>query len=428
MIFWIYNLALLLLSPLVVLFVLYRIFVSKKSGKAWRDQLGLVSVPREIAEKKPVWIHAVSVGESVASAAVVAELKTMSPETPVVVSTTTQTGRSQAEKSIKNADAFIYYPFDILPCVANSIKQVNPSVFASTDTEIWPNFRHVLRSRKVRSALINGTISDHTLNGAAKLPWLYRWALGNMDMFCMQSQEDADRVVSIGADPAKVTVTGNIKWDQALSDLDGLDIELLRQRYKVTEGTPVFVAGSTNPGEDAPVLDAFLLARRENPNLRIVIAPRQIERKDEIVQLAKERGLTSSWRSQPDTITGKEDVLVLDTFGELAKIYALAQVTFVGGSLIPRGCHSILQPITLGKPVFFGPHTFKARDVTSQAERAGVGFRIHSADELGTQITALLSDSDKLMDIERRCRELVDANHGAAVKTAETLLTRITQG
>jgi 3-deoxy-D-manno-octulosonic-acid transferase len=422
MIFWIYNLALLLLSPLVVLFVLYRIFVSKKSDKAWRDQLGLVNVPREIADKKPVWIHAVSVGESVASAAVVAELKAMSPETPVVVSTTTQTGRSQAEKSIKNADAFIYYPFDLLPCVANSIRQVNPSVFASTDTEIWPNFRHVLRSRNVRSALINGTISDHTLNGAAKLPWLYRWALGNMDVFCMQSLEDAERVISIGANPAKVTVTGNIKWDQALSDLDGLDIELLRQRYKVTEGTPVFVAGSTNPGEDAPIMDAFLAVRKDIPDLRVIIAPRQIERRGEIVQLAQDRGLSSSWRSEPDTITGKEDVIILDTFGELAKIYALAQVTFVGGSLIPRGCHSILQPITLGKPVFFGPHTFKARDVTSQAERAGVGFRIHSADELGTQMIALLSDSDKLIDIERRCRQLVDANHGAAVKTAEALL------
>lgn len=422
MIFWLYNLALLLLSPAVILFILYRVFVSKKSCKAWRDQLGLVNVPGEVAIKKPVWIHAVSVGESVASAAVVAELKSIAPEIPVVISTTTQTGRTQAEKSISNADAFIYYPFDLLPCVASSIKRVNPSIFASTDTEIWPNFRHVLRSHGACSALINGTISDHTMNGAAKVPWIYRWALGNIDIFCMQSQEDADRVVSIGADPAKVSVTGNIKWDQALSDLDGLDIDYLRQQYKIAEGTPVFVAGSTNPGEDAPVLDAYIIARKEQPGLRIVIAPRQIERKDEIVQLAQDRGLSSSWRSNPNSITGKEDLIILDTFGELAKIYALAQVAFVGGSLIPRGCHSILQPITLGKPVFFGPHTFKARDVTTQAERAGVGFRIHSSEELARQIMALYSDSDKFKEIGRRCVELVQANHGAAAKTANALL------
>ena len=422
MAFLVYNLILFILSPAIALFILWRIVVTGKSRRSWREQIGLVKVPEEIRGRERIWIHAVSVGESVASAAVVTELKKLLPDVAVVISTTTQTGQEMARKSVKDADGFLYYPFDLLPFVERSIDRVRPVVFASTDTEIWPNFRHVARKRGVRSAIVNGTVSDRTIRGARWAPWLYRWTLGNVDRFCMQSQADADRIVSLGADPARVTVTGNCKADEAAVPMSDAEKDELRRSFKLPEGAPVFVAGSTNPGEDGPVMDAFIDARKSHPSLRLIVAPRQVERREEICALAKERGLSCGWRSDPASIEGGEDVIILDTFGELARIYGIADVTFVGGSLIPRGCHSILQPISQGKPVFFGPYTFKARDLVSQAKAEGVGFEVRDGAHLGEELSRFLDDRALLDDVRIRCERMMSANLGASKRTAAALV------
>lgn len=417
----IYNLVLALLSPAIALFVLYRVFVSRKSRNSWRQQIGWVNVDG-IGDRERIWIHAVSVGESVASAVVISELKRQLPDSAVLVSTTTETGQEMARKSVKDADGFLYYPFDLAPCVSRALSRVRPRVFASTDTEIWPNFRHIARRRGVRNAIINGTVSDKTMAGAKRVPWIYRWTLGNIDRFCMQSQADAERIVKLGADPARVIVTGNCKADQADERLNDSAKAEVRDWMGFPADAPVFVAGSTNPGEDDPVMDAFVLARKLHPNLRMVVAPRQIERREEIEAIAIERGLKVGHRSEPETITGAESVVVLDTFGELGRVYGIADVTFVGGSLIPKGCHSILQPIAQGKPVFFGPHTFKAKDLVAQAKAAGVGFEVQDGAELGREIADMLGDAQRLADIERRCESMMQANRGAAQRTAAVLV------
>jgi len=416
-----YNLLLLVLSPIIAFFILYRILVSRKSRRSWRQQLGWVDISPQIENKEKIWIHAVSVGEAVASTEVVSELKRLIPHVAVIVSTTTETGQEMARKSVKDADDFLYYPFDLLPCVIRSILRVRPVVFASTDTEIWPNFRHVARLCGVKSAIINGTVSDKTMSGARWVPWIYRWTLGNIDVFCMQSEADAQRIIKLGADSSKVVVTGNCKADQIVKPMNQQEIDAVRAWFKLLDGDRVFVAGSTNPGEDEPIIDAFLYARRLHPNLRLIIAPRQIERRDEIRRIASERGLTCGLRSEPDSVTGSEDVLILDTFGELARVYAIADVTFVGGSLIPRGCHSILQPISQGKPVFFGPYTFKAKDLVAQAKAAGVGFEVKNGEELGRELAKMLNDSALLAEIASRCEQMMAANIGASKRTAEVL-------
>lgn len=422
MMFLIYNALLLLLSPLIALYIVWRVLVSGKSRNSWRQQLGGADLPKEIGDRDRIWIHAVSVGESVASAAVVRELKQSLPDAAIVMSTTTEKGQEMAHKSVKDADGFFYYPFDLAPCVARSLARVRPVVFASTDTEIWPNFLHFAHKRGVKTAMINGTVSDKTLAGARRIPWLYRWALGNIDRFCMQSQADADRVISLGADPSKVVVTGNCKADEAPQPMTDADRESLLSTYRFTRDNLVFIAGSTNPGEDGPVMDAFIAARATHPTLKLIIAPRQIERREDICGIAKSKGLTCGWRSDPATINGAEDVVILDTFGELAKVYAIAHVTFVGGSLIPRGCHSILQPIARGKPVFFGPYTFKAKDLVAQAKAAGVGFEVKDGAELGREIVNMLGNATLLDDIRARCDRMMQANLGASKRTADELV------
>lgn len=420
--FLIYNLVLLIASPLIAVYMLYRVFVNGKSRKSWRQQLGGVALDSELDGKERVWIHAVSVGESVASAAVVSGLKKRLGDIAVVVSTTTQTGQEMAQKTIKEADAYIYYPFDLAFAVYRSLKRVKPLLFASTDTEIWPNFRHIARRMGVKSAMINGTVSDKTLAGAARVPWVYKWTLSNIDRFCMQTQADADRIVSLGADPARVIVTGNIKADQCDELIDEAGKAEIRGCFRLPDDAKIIVAGSTNPGEDEPVLDAFIAARKSHPNLRLIIAPRQIERRDEIAGYARARGLTCGWRSEPETITGAEDVMLLDVFGELARVYAIADVSFVGGSLIPKGCHSILQPIAQGKPVCFGPHTFKAKDLVAQAKSHGVGFEVQGGADLGRQIGVLLGDRALLEDISNRCVQMMKANEGASHRTVDALV------
>lgn len=417
-----YNLALLAVSPLIVGYLLYRIFVSRKSRTSWRQQLGGVRLPAGIAHRDRIWIHAVSVGESVASAAVVTEIKASLPETAVVVSTTTTTGQEMAHKSVNDADAIIYFPFDLIPSALRSLRAVRPVVFACTDTEIWPNFLHLARARGVKTAMVNGTISDRTLRGAARVPWLYRWALSNIDRFCMQSQADADRVIAMGADPARVSVTGNCKADQSGGPMAPEEARRLKASLGIPGDAPVFVAGSSNPGEDEPVMDAFLSARAAHPELRLIIAPRQIERAQEVERIADDKNLSCARRSRPDDAPRDWDVLILDTFGELADVYAVADVTFVGGSLIPRGCHSILQPLAQGKPVFFGPHTFKAKDLVAQAKAAGVGFEVRDGGELGAAIARMLGDRATLDSIRIRCGEMMQANRGASKRTAEALV------
>ena len=422
MMFLFYNTILLILSPLIALYILYRVLISGKSRNSWRQQLGGAILPKEVRNKPKIWIHAVSVGESVASAAVVHELKQSLPDTAVVMSTTTEKGQEMARKSVKDAEGIFYYPFDLAPCVARSLFRVKPIVFASTDTEIWPNFLHIAHRRGVKTAMINGTVSDKTLAGARKIPWLYKWAMSNIDRFCMQSQADADRVISLGANLSRVIVTGNCKADEAPNPMTEAEKDALRDTYKFTRENSVFIAGSTNPGEDAPVIDAFIAVRATHPSLRLIIAPRQIERREEICEIAKSKDLACGWRSDPTTITGAEDVVILDTFGELAKVYGIADVTFVGGSLIPKGCHSILQPIAQGKPVFFGPYTFKAKDLVAQAKAAGVGFTVQNSDDLGNEIIRLLNDPLSLTDIRARCEKMMQANLGASKRTADELV------
>ncbi len=417
-----YNILLLILSPLIFVYIFYRIFISGKSRKSWRQQLGDVRLPKELENTQRVWIHAVSVGESVAAGSVVRELKQSVPDLTAALSTTTVKGQEMAYKSVKDADIIFYYPFDLAPCVSLSLNRVKPVVFASTDTEIWPNFLHIARRRGVKTAMINGTVSDKTLAGARKLPWLYRWALSNLDLLCMQSQADAQRIISLGADSSRVVVTGNCKADEAPQPMTEAERDALLSMYKITDENLVFVAGSTNPGEEEHVVDAFIAARTEHPELRLIIAPRQIERRSEISDIINARGLTCAWRSDPSTIKGREDVVILDTFGELARIYGIAHVTFVGGSLIPRGCHSILQPIAQGKPVFFGPYTFKAKDLVAQAKAAGVGFEVADGMQLGEEINRMLANSAFLEQIRTKCEQMMLANLGASKRTADELL------
>jgi len=422
--FLVYNLLLFLLSPVLAGYFLWRIFGSGKSRQTWRQQIGLLpdNVRRKSNGRLRIWVHAVSVGESVASAPILREIKSLVPDAEIVVSTTTTTGQEMARKSLVDVEHFIYFPLDFPMFVRSSLKAVRPDIFVSVESEIWPNFLAAAKSMGIPAFIVNGIISDNTVKNGMKISPIYRWALSNVERMLMQTEADAERIISLGAAESKVEVIGNCKFDQESDPLAEPEIDELRKRFGVADGQKVFVAGSINPGEDEPVLDAYKLVRQTVHGLKLVLAPRQIERADAIADMACERGFSCGRRSLPESITGSEDVVILDTFGELAAVYAIGDVSFVGGSLIPKGGHNILQPIAQGKPVFYGPYMFKSRDLVRLAEAAGVGFEIKDAEDLAGRIADLLSNEAKLNEIRQYALEMMAANRGAAKRYVEKIV------
>lgn len=413
----------LIAAPGAFFWYLWRIFVSHKSDLSWWENLG--NLPK-FSERQPgrrlVWIHAASVGELVASLPVQDELRKMLPDALIFLTTITQTGNAIARKSAKNADAVAYFPFDYLLFVNKALSAVRPDVFVMVETEMWPNFLTAAKKRHIPTALINGRISDRSIRRSRYWKWLLEWAASNIDYCGMQTEVDADRIRMMGARRDAVHILGSAKFDQEGSQLPDGAVRALRADLGIPDGIPVFVAGSTNPGEDEPVLDALLVMREKLPKLRLIIAPRQLERADEISEMAAARGLACVKRTKKDAPYCDYDVMILDTFGELSAVYAVGAAAFVGGTLIPKGGHSIIQPILQGKPVFFGEYTFKTRDIAQLAVSTGVGYQVKDADDLADSVIAVISDSKALAEVEAACRKLASENKGASSRCAEAIV------
>ena len=417
-----YNLLLFLMLPATIVYYLWCIFITGKSRETWLENLGVL--PRladRPADKKLIWLHAVSVGEVVASLPIQDELRKQLPDSVILVTTITQTGNAIARKSAKSADAIAYLPADYPIFVNQALNRVKPDIIVIVEAEMWPNFLAAAKHRKIPTVLVNGHVSDRSLHRRKRWQWLMSWAVSNIDLCCMQTEADAERIRAIGANPESVSILGSTKFDQDSGHLMEDTVRALRKDFNLPVGVPVFVAGSTNPGEEEPILDAFQEMRKSEKDLRLIIAPRQIERAEEIQGLVEARSLRCVRRSKKN-FSNDFDVLILDTLGELASTYAVGEITFVGGTLIPKGGHSLFQPVLQGKPVLFGPHTFKTRDMAQMVIASGVGFEVKDASELATRGKALLSDTRLRTKIEAACAQLVSENQGASARCASLIV------
>ena len=356
---------------LILFFLLYlpkALWRRRLPHRGWRMRLGRypASVRQALTGRPVIWLHAVSVGEVLAARPLLEGLAAARPADALVVSTVTPSGFQLASTQRLAASTVIYFPLDLRACVARSLETIRPRALLLMESELWPVMIRLAKVRGTAVAVVNGRISPRAFR---RYRWVKRWfqgILNDVDLFLMQSQLDADRLLQLGAPPAKIRVVGSLKWDASLGARPTPEaLQTAAQRLGLNGRQSVLVAGSTHRGEERPILQAFQALRNRHPHLRLIIAPRHLERLSEVEQLAQDAGSTAV-RLSTMPVSGAWDVGIVDTFGQLPTYYGLAAAVFVGGSLIPHGGQNPLEPASLGKPVIFGPSMHNFAEIAQQ--------------------------------------------------------------
>ncbi len=409
-----YNILLVLLTLLLSPFILFKLVTVPKYRGGISQKLGRIrkSVRKVIQGTRPIWIHAVSVGEVMAAHPLIRELKKKYPDRKLILSTVTVTGNHTAHQRVPEADAVFFFPFDFPWIVRRVIHGINPAVVLVAETELWPNFFRELKRASIPSAVINGRISPHSFRNYIKFKTFFSQVFSNVTMFCMQSADDAERIKDIGAPLGKVTVTGNLKFDQKIPASQPIPVQM-------PKGSKVITAGSTHRGEEAALLETFRRLREKFPDLILIVAPRHPERFDEVAGLISKAGYDCQRRTQlKGTI---KDVLLLDTIGELRTFYGVCDIAFVGGSLVKVGGHNLLEPAAMKKPVIFSRYMFNFKEISEALISAGGGILVRDKEELYVQAYKLLSDNNYAKQIGAKAFAVIESNSGATKRTIDAV-------
>jgi 3-deoxy-D-manno-octulosonic-acid transferase len=372
-----------------------------------------------------IWVHAVSLGEVLAVSRLVEQMRRTFPQHRVLVSTTTDTGQELARKRLGEASVF-YFPMDFAFAIRPYLRVLQPELVVLAETEFWPNFLRLAHASGARIAVVNGRISDRSLPNYRRFRWALRRMLVHVDLFLAQTAEDSARVQSIGAEAQRVQVTGNLKFDLGLPSPPPI-VESLRQSLAAEGAGPVLVCGSTLEGEEPLLLKAFENVRVGHADAVMILAPRHPERFDQVAILLRQLGIRAVRRSQwqGEALAGR--VLLVDSVGELAALYALADVAFVGGSLVPRGGHNIIEPAQHGVAIVTGNHTENFRDIVALFQSRDA-VRIVGMAELPLTLMQLLADDDERRALGRRAEQTMRSQMGATGRTLEALQTLIADG
>jgi 3-deoxy-D-manno-octulosonic-acid transferase len=407
-----YDIILWFLLPFILIYHIYRSF-SRGRPVALLQRFGFINaeVTDKLDGRRPVWVHSVSVGETIAVKPLLSALKKSYPQHPLVISNMTETGRSIALK-IADVDVCIYFPFDFTFAVHRLLSKLNPVLVVVVETELWPNFLRSARSLSIPVAIVNGRISDRSYRSYFRFRSFFSQVLGYADAFCMQSEEDANRIRSIGATSDKVFVTRNIKYDIPFARVEQEEKGITRKRFKIADKVFVFTAGSTHKGEDEIVLSAYDLLRKSGANALLVLVPRHPERASEVAGIAEKYGLSPVFRSalpKRNELLKENEILLVDTVGDLLSLYTVSDLVFVGGSLVPVGGHNPLEPASCGVSVLFGPHMTNFREIAALAIDYGVAREVLTPEALKESMIELYNDKEMCLRMGAAgCRLLFD--------------------
>jgi len=409
--------ALVALSP----YFLYQALRHKKYVGSLGQRLGYLPVALNLDGEASIWIHAVSVGEVLSTRPVLEELRKRYPSLRLFLSTTTRSGQQIAQRSITDVDGIFYFPFDWPFTVRRTLSIVRPKLFVMVENEIWPTMLRECRRRGVKTIVINGRISARSFPRYRLIRPFFKRVLADIDRFCVQGEETASRLVSLGAERSRLTITGSLKFDALdATPLPGRGPARVLRFFRMSPNRPVLIAGSTMRGEDEAVIRAFNRVRTTpgGANALLVIAARHPERFDEVERLCKSEGLATVRRSElPIDAEPRADAVILDTIGELAHLYQIATAVFVGGSLVPAGGHNILEPALYGKSIIFGPHMENFNEIAETFLTNRAAIQVHNPRELETAIVGLLGDPVRRARLGAAARALIDTNRGAKDRT-----------
>jgi 3-deoxy-D-manno-octulosonic-acid transferase len=422
-----------LYSVLIVVFfvvtspyLLYQAVRYRKYVTSLPQRLGILPVSFNVDADDSIWIHAVSVGEVLTARALLQELRERYPRLRIFLSTTTITGHQVARNNLQYIDEVFYFPFDFGFIVRRTLRLVRPRLFIMMETELWPNLLRACRAGGIKTLLVNGRISSRSYPRYQLARPFFKHVLANVDRFCMQSDESARRIIDMGAPPARVTVTGSLKFDSleipgAVNAADRGQNRVLRY-FRVSGDRPVLIAASTLKGEDEPVLEAFQRLRATRPTALLIIAPRKPERFDDVERLARRTGFNVARRSELRVdAEPRQDIVVLDTIGELAQLFQVATVVFVGGSLVDAGGHNILEPAVFGKPIIFGPHMQNFAEIARAFLDNDAAVQVRNGRELEPIALELMADPVRRASLGAAARALVEANRGARGKSLDAI-------
>ncbi|HEV7745044.1 MAG TPA: 3-deoxy-D-manno-octulosonic acid transferase [Pyrinomonadaceae bacterium] len=394
----------------------------------FRERLGSLS-PISKDGHPVVWIHCVSVGETLAARPLIHAIKKQFPQTLIAVSTITRTGQNLAREVFKHDAAKVFYfPFDWRWVVRRSMKAINPDTVLIMETELWPGFLRECRQQQIPVALVNGRLSAQSFRRYRLIKSFITRVLGALDLAIMQTEADADRLRDLGMDAKKTFVFGSMKFDAgAMPDSDSLTAEF-RSRFGLTANFSLILAASTHPPEEKILLDALKQLRAKEPRPRLMIAPRHPERFGEAAAMVERSGFSYARRTNPaDVADAQAEVILLDSIGELPSVYSLATIVFVGGSIAKTGGHNVLEPAAVGACVITGAHTYNFHSIVESFVAAEALIQLpplpdsEITDALTETISRLLAEPSKRLELGACARSLVNENRGATERTLQAL-------
>ncbi len=406
----VYSVIFYLALPLILLRMLLRSLRAPAYRRRIGERFALQSPPSGFDRgRQTIWIHAVSVGETVASAPLVAELKRVYPTAQIVVTTMTPTGSDRVRALFGDTVSHCYIPYDLPGACNRFLDKYRPSLLILMETELWPNLVHACHRRGVRLLLANARLSEKSAAGYGRFAKFSRTLLENIDTIAAQATPDAERLVKLGASVSRVEVTGSLKFNIEVAQKE-------RQAYfaaLAATSRPILVAASTRDGEEEKVLRAFEESLRSVPSLLLILIPRHPERFAKAYRLAGERGLKAVRRSDETKVNGDTQVVIGDSMGEMLDYYGIATIAFVGGSLVDTGCQNVLEPAALGVPILVGPSQYNFATICKQLEIAGALKTVQDESELAQTLTLLIADERAQLQMGESGKRLVEENQNA---------------
>lgn len=399
--------------------------LSGRYSRGLKERLGFVPDARvkDLTGFPRIWIHAVSLGEVKVAAPIIESLQGIKPDCSIILSTTTDHGFDLAMELFRKKIPVIYAPIDTIFSVREALSRVRPEALVFLETEIWPAWIVEAQRMGIKIALVNGRISVRSIGSYLKFRSFFREVLKRVNAFSMILEEDGDRIRSMGAHPGKIKINGNAKYDFLAKEADTATPGRMRESLNLEDSQPVFIAGSTRKGEESMILDVYEKILKEFPKTVLIIAPRHIERTLEIVSMIERHGLKYQLQSELKNSGSKrtDPILVINTFGELFKLYSIGTIIFCGASLVPLGGQNPLEPAVWGKAVFYGPSMEDFQDAKAMLEEVGAGISVAGPEMLAERAIWFLHHPDVLETSGTRARDAVMKNQNAAVKHARVI-------